>query len=275
MNRLKATNSVPFANRDIAPLTGTPQYATNGNPSTPVPPTIWPAYMFNMIMDEILAVIVAGGLTPDDTNWAQLLQAIRSLNTGKNWQAFTTSGSFTPTVPIVQAIVTGGGGGGAGNGNSQSGAAGGAGGTAMGVYTVTVGTPITVTVGAAGAGAAAATGNTAGTAGLTSSFGSICSATGGLGGINNTGALVGGGAGGAGSGGIVNRAGGTGNDGYGLASTLPNGRGGGSYWGDGAPAGVTSGGQNAVNFGSGGGGGYGSSSSNGGNGAAGIVLVVW
>lgn len=79
MNRLKATNSVAFANRDIAPVSGTPQYATSGNPVGPVPPTIWPAYAWNMIQDEILAVILAAGLTPDDTNWAQLLQAIQTL----------------------------------------------------------------------------------------------------------------------------------------------------------------------------------------------------
>lgn len=75
MNRLKASNSVAFASRDIAPVSGTPQYATDGVPGT-TPATVWPAYMFNMIQDELLSILLAGGLTADDTNWSQVWQAL-------------------------------------------------------------------------------------------------------------------------------------------------------------------------------------------------------
>jgi hypothetical protein len=78
MNRLRATNTVNFAGRDIAPNTGTPQYATNGNPGV-TSPTIFPAYSWNMVQDEICQVILAAGLTLDDTNRGQLAQAIALL----------------------------------------------------------------------------------------------------------------------------------------------------------------------------------------------------
>ena len=78
MDRLIATNSVDLAGADTAPLTGTPQYATDGTPPT-TPPTIFPAYQYNAIQEEILAVIAAASIAFDRTNNAQLLAAIRAL----------------------------------------------------------------------------------------------------------------------------------------------------------------------------------------------------
>lgn len=78
MDRVIATNSVPFASRDLAPGSGTPQYFTPGVPGT-TPATVVPGYFLNMLQDELRAVIVAAGITPDDTNWSQLLQAIMNL----------------------------------------------------------------------------------------------------------------------------------------------------------------------------------------------------
>lgn len=77
MDRIIADNSVPFAGRDIAPITGTPQYATSGNPATNTPATTFPAYAWNAIQEEILAVITAAGIAFDRANNAQLLAAIR------------------------------------------------------------------------------------------------------------------------------------------------------------------------------------------------------
>jgi len=79
MDRLIATNTVPFAFADRAPGAGTPGYATNGNPSAGLPATVWPAYEFNAIQDEIMNVIVAAGITPDGNNWTQLLEALTIL----------------------------------------------------------------------------------------------------------------------------------------------------------------------------------------------------
>ena len=277
MNRLKATNSVPFANRDTAPGTGTPQYATNGNPQTGTPATIWPAYMFNMIMDELMAVIAAAGLTPNDTDWTQLLQALFAVP-GKNVSRFTSSGTFTVPAGVRKVRVTcvGGGGGGAGctpSGSTyNSSAGGGAGGAAIGIYTVTPGQPVAVTVGAGGTGGVAANG--AGTQGGTSSFGAFCSATGGGFGFWQTATTSPGGAGGSATGGtILNATGGFGGDGVGTATPIPSGYGGTSIFGGSGRSAINGniGGQAP---GAGGGGSY-QTSGPGGDGADGIVIVEW
>jgi hypothetical protein len=104
MDRLIATNSVPYANRDVAPVSGTPQYATDGTPGV-TPATLWPSYAFNMLQDELMAVILAAGITPDDTNWGQLLQAIRTLGriklTGNLNIYVATTGSDTANTGLT------------------------------------------------------------------------------------------------------------------------------------------------------------------------------
>lgn len=109
MDRLIATNSVPFASADTAPATGTPQYATTGNPATSTPPTVFPAYAWNMLQDEIYNVIIAAGLTPNRNAWNQLLTAIQSMLQGSTTNVGVDTGTanayvvaFTPalTAPI-------------------------------------------------------------------------------------------------------------------------------------------------------------------------------
>jgi hypothetical protein len=272
MNRLKATNSVPFANRDVAPGSGTPQWATNGTPGG-LPSTIWPAYMFNMMQDEIMNVILAAGLTPDDSNWAQLLAALRTLFKGQN--ILTIGGSTTWTVPAgvtkVRATVVGGGGAGTGYSSNttvavMSGAGGGAGGAAIGILSVTPAQVITVTVGTGGV--------PNGGSGNASSFGGLI-ATGGHGGTVN-GLSAAGGVGGVGSGGQINLNGGDGCDGQ-NGTTIKDGSGGASMFGGGGRSGSSTG-TNGQAFGSGGGGGYSDGivpSGNGGPGAQGIVILEW
>ncbi|CAB3759389.1 hypothetical protein [Paraburkholderia solisilvae] len=96
MDRLIASNSVPLAQADTAPASGTPQYATDGNPAAAIPATLWPAYAFNALQDEIYNVIVAAGLTPNRNAWNQLLAAIQamlqnSLNTYDGFVSHSTS----------------------------------------------------------------------------------------------------------------------------------------------------------------------------------------
>jgi len=116
-----------------------------------------------------------------------------ALADASNMQVFTSSGSFTvPSgVTRIEVEVRGGGGGGGGGGISSGrdrvfGASGGGGGYGMGVFTVSAGTVFSVTVGAGGRGS-----ETNGTAGGTSSFGTLISATGGGGGGSSTGAVGG------------------------------------------------------------------------------------
>jgi hypothetical protein len=106
MDRLIATNSVPFASADTAPASGTPQYATNGNPATGVAATEFPAYAWNMLQDEIYNVIIAAGLTPNRNAWNQLLTALQTMLQTQTNTAFTTGGTapaftLTPTTPLT------------------------------------------------------------------------------------------------------------------------------------------------------------------------------
>jgi len=106
MDRLLAPNSVPFAQADTAPTTGTPQYATDGNPASNIPATLWPAYAFNALQDEIYNVIVAGGLTPNRNSWNQLLAAIVAL-IGKP-QNNLVSGVVGQVRNLVSSVATAG-----------------------------------------------------------------------------------------------------------------------------------------------------------------------
>lgn len=54
-------------------------YPTNGNPATAVPATLPGEHWFHQIGEELRGVIVAAGLTPDNTNVTQLTQAIQNL----------------------------------------------------------------------------------------------------------------------------------------------------------------------------------------------------
>lgn len=75
MDRVRATSSVTFASRDLTPGTGTPQYFTNGVPGS-VAATVLPGYWVNMVMDELMALVTAARITPDDTNWNQVWQSL-------------------------------------------------------------------------------------------------------------------------------------------------------------------------------------------------------
>ncbi|MBR8084654.1 MULTISPECIES: glycine-rich domain-containing protein [Burkholderia cepacia complex] len=79
MDRLIAANSVPMAQADTAPLTGTPQGATDGNPAANIPATRWPSYQYNAIQEELIGILTAAGISPDRTNNSQIAAAIKRL----------------------------------------------------------------------------------------------------------------------------------------------------------------------------------------------------
>jgi hypothetical protein len=81
MDFLIASGSVPLANADVAPPTGTPQFATSGNPlgNPPIAPTVFPAYIFNLIMQELVNIVTAADITPSSTVTNQVLTAIKAL----------------------------------------------------------------------------------------------------------------------------------------------------------------------------------------------------
>lgn len=59
-----------------SPSTG---YATGGNPGTGTPATKPGAYWYHMVTEELRALIVAAGLTPDHTNTSQIAQAVQAM----------------------------------------------------------------------------------------------------------------------------------------------------------------------------------------------------
>jgi hypothetical protein len=79
MDRLIAPNTVTADQADTPPATGTPGYATDGNPATQQLATQWPAYQYNAIQEELVAIIAAGGLTPNRATYDQVLTAIKAV----------------------------------------------------------------------------------------------------------------------------------------------------------------------------------------------------
>ena len=79
MDRLIAPNTVVAGQADIAPATGSPGYATDGNPATGTPATLWPSYQYNAIQEELIAILTAAGITPDRTTNSQIASAIKRL----------------------------------------------------------------------------------------------------------------------------------------------------------------------------------------------------
>lgn len=55
---------------------GTPGYATNGNPATSEPATVLDADWVNSVQEELMAPILAAGLSPSKTTRNQLLQSL-------------------------------------------------------------------------------------------------------------------------------------------------------------------------------------------------------
>jgi hypothetical protein len=194
----------------------------------------------------------------------------------KSMQVFTSSGTWTKPSGItsIKVYITGGGGGGGGATSNDKGAGGGAGGTAIEIIDVTSVSSVTVTIGAGGAGAS---GSVDGSTGVTSSFGSHCSATGGVGGkFGNAGPSYGG-SGGVATGGNLNLHGGMGNSGqdnnFDSAYESSFGIGGASFWGGGGrPSSDTNAAPAALVYGSGAGGGC-EDAPQAGAGAAGVCVV--
>lgn len=118
MDYLIAANSVPLASRDTAPTAGTPQWATDGDPTSGVAATDFPAYIFNAILSEITTAIIAGGLTLDGSDWTQLSQVLKLNAKGRlvgvavfpESDVYTAPTADTSAMFRVRAVGAGGGG---------------------------------------------------------------------------------------------------------------------------------------------------------------------
>ncbi|MFT8890820.1 MAG: hypothetical protein ABF888_03165 [Acetobacter papayae] len=81
MDLLISANTVPQAAADTAPASGTPGWATDGNPATGVLATDAPAWHYNMMMSELLAIVKAAGITPSNSDWSQTIKALKTIFT--------------------------------------------------------------------------------------------------------------------------------------------------------------------------------------------------
>ncbi|EFG83723.1 hypothetical protein [Novacetimonas hansenii] len=145
---------------------GTPGYATWGVVGGQDPSIIDPD-MFNIHQEELISIVTAGGITPDKTNNAQVLAALRvlfaplSALTLASSPLSPVSASTTVVVPAGVTRVylegTGSGGGGAGcaattTSETYSGSGGSGGCHMRGVYAVTAGDSLAFTIGSGGPG---------------------------------------------------------------------------------------------------------------------------
>jgi hypothetical protein len=257
-------------------------YWTEGNPGSGIPATLERASWFNMIQEELRNVVLAGGLTPSKTTYTQLRDAINAyigkgrllrtsvyinnagtLQVSIDGAAFVNASStFTPLAATnaVELEGCGGGGGGGGaltTGASQSSAGSGGASGAPFKKKITSGfSGVAIQVGGAGS---VSTGN-AGTAGGTTSFGSIVSAPGGAGGpvgsavSNTTSNFIGGTGTAVATGGDINGQSDSGKPGF-ISATPIGGAGGQSPYGGGAViSSGTSSGNTSNSYGAGGGG---------------------
>jgi len=157
------------------PLTPTPAAGAN---NTQIANTAWVTAGFAAINGNASNPFAVSNLTA-------------STGVFSNIQVFTSSGTFTVPngVTKIRARVWGGGGGGGGSATGGAGGGGCGGGYGEGVFTVTPGQAIAVTVGAGGLPGVENVKN--GTAGGTSSVGTLISSTGGAGGFSTTTGSVG------------------------------------------------------------------------------------
>ncbi|MDR5857248.1 hypothetical protein P9239_00310 [Caballeronia sp. LZ062] len=292
---------------------GTPGYFTEGNAAAGTPATNVRASWLNMLQEEMMSILAAGGITPSKTTYTQIRDAIKAyvgpgrllrtlvyFNSGGtqylsvNGGAATTTGAtvYTPSAGLGSAYVQvqGAGGGGGGTAATSTGqyaiGSGGASGSYGSSYLTAaqIGASQAITVGTAGAfGGANGNGGTGGS----SSFGSLISAPGGNGGpvglaTSSTSSLQYGAQPGAAAtgGNIVSTYGMQGVTGSITGSLFVSGAGGGSpiFGGSGGGKFVSGNGtgQPAGALGAGGGGaaiGPSSAASTGGYGAGGIIII--
>jgi hypothetical protein len=98
-------DSSASATLPVPEAAATEGYWTEGNPATGVPATLERASWFNMVQEELRAIVVAGGLTPSKTVYNQILQSINVItqNAGPivsaaGGTADALTGAYTPAI---------------------------------------------------------------------------------------------------------------------------------------------------------------------------------
>ena len=87
-----------------APASPSTGYATAGNPGGGVPATKPGPWWYHMVTEELRAVIVAAGLTPDHTSVVQLLAALRSAGVFQTPAQFDNTTKAATTEFVQRAL---------------------------------------------------------------------------------------------------------------------------------------------------------------------------
>ena len=284
-----------------AAATGTPGFATDGNPATATPASVIDNDQWNQFQEELVTLATATGQTPSKTDNTQVYRGVSIV--GTRVAIFIANGTFT--VPVMaglvagalvrsKVIICGGGGGGMAGTTTQAGSGGAAGGFGWAYFDLIAGSAYTVNVGAAGAGGTpggqgdATTGLFGGYNGGVTSFvapdGTVLfTANGGSAGVGSS-SIAGGGIGGSAptaTGYVANTlfamGGGDGEDGS-PGSTAKGGGGAPGPWGGNGRAGVNNPGDtlgHAFGYGAGGGATYGANPGNAASGGSGICIIEY
>lgn len=101
MDAIISENTVPLAEADGPPATGTPEFATNGVPGSTVP-TQFPAYHYNGMTQEILSLQTGAGLANNRQVLTQVLQAVKRFSGGN---VTTVTGSTTLTADNAGLVL--------------------------------------------------------------------------------------------------------------------------------------------------------------------------
>ncbi|AOW49438.1 hypothetical protein [Acetobacter ascendens] len=107
MDLLIAPGTVDASKADTAPATGTPGWATDGDPVNQIARTVFPAYAYNALLAEIYNVIVGAKLTPDRTDNTQLFKAISQIAAGSESAYFLKSGDTAAWVTSDGWVIAG------------------------------------------------------------------------------------------------------------------------------------------------------------------------
>lgn len=99
----RAYSSGAAGSAPSAPASPSIGYPTGGNPGTGTPATKPGAYWYHMVMEELMAVISAAGITPDQTKLTQLASAIQS---GKLFAAAAAGTADAITASFSPAITS-------------------------------------------------------------------------------------------------------------------------------------------------------------------------
>lgn len=102
MDRAYASGAAGSA--PAAPASPSIGYPTAGNPGSGTPATTPGPYWYHMIIEELMAVIIAAGIEPAQGNLTQLLTALRSAGVFKTAPQFDNDTSVATTAFVQRAL---------------------------------------------------------------------------------------------------------------------------------------------------------------------------